>query len=51
MDQLGLMTLREELRQDCRVASDAAHLAQKRFEEQTDVPGIYPPSGATRGMD
>jgi hypothetical protein len=37
MDQLGLMTLRDELRQDCRVASEAAHLAQKRFEEQTEA--------------
>lgn len=35
MDELGLITLRDELRQDCRVAASAWELAQTRFKETT----------------
>jgi hypothetical protein len=31
MDELGLNTLRSELREDCRVVADAARLARERF--------------------
>jgi hypothetical protein len=37
MDHIGLITLREELREDCRVAAEAFRLAQTRFTAGTDA--------------
>lgn len=36
MELIGLITLRDEMREDCRVAGDAARLAALRSEEGTE---------------
>lgn len=36
MELIGLITLRDEMREDCRVAAEAARLATSRYDEKTE---------------